>query len=179
MWYISVSHVTQSDRHCRSMKWLRCWDLVFLFGGLTGECRRGTGPHWSAIICMLNTPLAPWSWRESLARRCATAAMSRVPKLPCAQTHTGVHGHTPTHIHMPGEALSYGVLFHVFILGPLMRRVVSGVLSGPSDLSVVVQPSSPLDQQEKNWTAVVTLFAGPHHFFCQGFDWVDRLQLTT
>lgn len=158
--------------------------ILFLFGGSQESAGRDQ-PHWCAIICMLNTPMAPWCWRGTLALRCATAARSRVPKLPRhTNTHTDAHSHTLTHIHIPREPLSSSVLFHVFILGLLMRRVVSGILSGPSDLSAVVQPSSPFDPQEKDWTAVVvlqhSLLAGIVHFSLADFLLVCRwLQFTS
>lgn len=153
--------------------------ILFLLRG-SWECAGRDQPHWSAIICMLNTLMAPWCWRGTLALQCAAAARSRVPKLPYEQTHTDVHSHTLTHIHIPREPLSTSVLFHVFILGLLMRRVVSGILSGPSDLSVVFQPSSPFDLQEMDWTAVVVL----QHSLLAGtvdlFRWFpSRLPLVT
>lgn len=120
---------------------------------LRGPSSGGGRPHWSAVISMWNAPAAPWCWRETLALRCATAARSREPKLSDVkkekETCTHVHADTPAHKHLPGEPLSAGVLFPVFILGLLTRRAVSAILSGPADLSLVVQPSSPPGNHRK------------------------------
>lgn len=148
------------------MKWLCCRDFVFV-RRLTGERR----PHWSAIICMLNTPMSSLMLTGNTgSAMCHSCKVRRAKVTPHTNTHTHVHSHTLTHI--PRELLSSCVLFHVFILGLLMRRVVSGILSGPSDMSVVVQPSSPFDPQEKDCCRTTTLalsWYSPPFFFLADF----------
>lgn len=61
----------------------------FLFSG-SQESAGTDWPHWSDVICMSNTPVAPWCWRGTLATHCGTAARSRVPELSHAQTHADV-----------------------------------------------------------------------------------------
>lgn len=83
---------------------------------------------------MLNTPTAPWCRHGTVDVDRATRAGSRVPTIPYARWH------------IPREALSSSVLFHVFILGLLMRGFM---LSGPSDLSAVAHLLSQFDPKEK------------------------------
>lgn len=106
----------------------------------------------SADTSLTDRQLFAWSLDVD-ALRYATPPTSRLPNLP-PQKHTLVHTHMLTHYNISREHLSCSVLFHVFILGLLMRHVL-GILSGPSDLSVDVQPSSPFDPQENDWNAVV------------------------
>lgn len=94
----TLSHVIYLSESCHTL-----WQILsfsemsvlqgfgFLFSG-SQESAGSDWPHWSAIICMLNTPVAPWCWRGTLAPRCGTAARSRVPKLRRTQTHTDMHG---------------------------------------------------------------------------------------
>lgn len=140
--YISGSHVTLSDRYCHSMKWLCCRDFVCV-QLLTGECRQ-----WLAsLICYHlhvehthGSLMLTWNTGSAM---CHSFKVQSAKVTLRANTHRCTQSHTHTHILIPREPLSSSVLFHVFILGLLMRRVVSGILSGPSDLSAVVQPLSP------------------------------------
>lgn len=134
--------------------------ILFLFSA-SQESAGSDWPHWSAIICMLNTPMAPWCWRGTLSCKVQSAQVTlRSNTHRCTRSHSDTHTMGASVIQCPVLCLHFGLL---------MRRVVSGILSGLSDLSVVVQPSSPFDSQEKDWTAVVlmqhSLLARPVHFF--------------
>lgn len=150
MWYISVSRVMLCSRYCHSMKCLCYRGFVFV-QWLTGACQtlatlichhlhvEHTG---GSLLLLWNAGSVTWH-----SGNLQTAKVN-----PCANTH----GYKRcTQIRIPRENLSFSVLLHVFILAVLMSRVVSGILSGPSDL--VVQPSSPFDPQETHWAAPVLI----------------------
>lgn len=111
MWYISVSHVTLSDRYCHSLKWLCCRDFVFV-RWLTGACRQ----RLAALICYhlhvkhtRGSLMLTWNTGSAMWHSCKVQSAKVTP-------HTNTHGYTQcTHVHIPRECLSFKVLFHVFI----------------------------------------------------------------
>lgn len=153
----TLSHVIYLSESCHTLWQILSFSemavlqgLGFLFSG-SQESAGSDWSHWSAIICMLNTPVVPWCWRGTLARN---VAQLQGPKCQSYSTHRHKRVctvHTCTHtkgtsvIQSPVPCLHCGAFDELCCV----RDAVSGILSGPSDLSAVVHPSSPFDLQEK------------------------------
>ena len=106
--------MSHSDRSCHSIKSLCCRDFVFV-QWLTGESRQ----RFASLICY---HLHVEHTHGSLMLTWNTgSAMCRTSKVQSAKV-------IPSHYHTRTKgcsALSCSVLFHVFILGLLMRRVIN------------------------------------------------------
>lgn len=104
MWYISVSHVTQSDRYCHSMKWLCCRDFVFV-QRLTGERRQ----RLASLICYhLHVEHTHGSlmltWNTGSAMCHSSKVQSAIVTLR-ANTRGCTRPHTNTHAHAKGASV--------------------------------------------------------------------------
>lgn len=135
MWYISVSHVTQSDRYCHSMKWLCCRDFVFV-QQLTGDCRQGL----ASLICYHlhvehthSSLMLTWNTGSAMCHSCKVQSAKvaiHTNTRRCAQSHTNTHTHAKgaSVIQCPVPCLHFGAADETCRVWDTLRtfRSVSG-----------------------------------------------------